>query len=75
MSGMVTPVVVGVDIGGTNTDAVLVYRQSHLPRVLAAVKELTTSDVITGVKKAVLWCLLEATCQGKSVSPIQVNIG
>ncbi|CAG5134190.1 unnamed protein product [Candidula unifasciata] len=75
MPDKVIPVVVGVDIGGTNTDAVLIHRQSEVPQVLAAVKELTTSDVITGVKKAVLRCLLEATSQDKSVSPIQVNIG
>jgi hypothetical protein len=46
---MATSVVVGVDVGGTNTDAVVLTKakgQGH--RVLAEDKHLTTSDVTTG---------------------------
>ena len=43
------PVVIGVDVGGTNTDAVVIKKvkgQGH--EVLAEDKHLTTSDVTTG---------------------------
>ncbi|XP_059156929.1 uncharacterized protein LOC131941616 [Physella acuta] len=75
MTSHVTPVVVGVDIGGTNTDAVVISYQDGSPVVLAEQKELTTSDVTTGVKKAILGCLLQTKSAGKAVAPMQVNIG
>ncbi|CAL1538242.1 unnamed protein product [Lymnaea stagnalis] len=75
MSDGVLPVVVGVDIGGTNTDAVLLYHDGDRTEVVAEIKEITTSDVTSGVKKAVLGCLLKAKQDGKLVAPIQVNIG
>ena len=40
---------VGIDVGGTNTDAVLVDGE----RIVAGVKTPTTADVITGVRKAI----------------------
>ncbi|MBP0574512.1 hypothetical protein J8J40_29630, partial [Mycobacterium tuberculosis] len=39
---------IGIDVGGTNTDAVLVADE----RVVAAVKSPTTADVTTGVRNA-----------------------
>jgi N-methylhydantoinase A/oxoprolinase/acetone carboxylase beta subunit len=47
---------IGIDVGGTNTDAVLVERC----RVLHEVKTATTADVTTGVRRA-LELLLEAS--------------
>jgi N-methylhydantoinase A/oxoprolinase/acetone carboxylase beta subunit len=45
---------IGIDVGGTNTDAVLVSgRQDTDVRVLAAVKTPTTADVTTGVVTAI----------------------
>ena len=45
---------IGIDVGGTNTDAVLVSgRQDTDVRVLAAVKTPTTGDVTTGVVNAI----------------------
>lgn len=45
---------VGIDVGGTNTDAVLVSgRQEADVEVLAAVKTPTTEDVTTGVVTAI----------------------
>ncbi|CAF1446501.1 unnamed protein product, partial [Rotaria sordida] len=42
--------VIGVDVGGTNTDAVLVHIQpDHAPEVVATNKSTTTSDVFSGV--------------------------
>lgn len=43
------PVVVGVDVGGTNTDAVVISKvKGQGVRVLAEDKHLTTSDVTAG---------------------------
>ena len=39
---------IGIDVGGTNTDAVLIDGS----RVLAAIKTTTTADVLTGVRAA-----------------------
>ncbi|HYQ66444.1 hydantoinase/oxoprolinase family protein [Actinophytocola sp.] len=45
---------VGIDVGGTNTDAVLVAgRRAEEVRVVAAVKTPTTSDVTAGVVTAI----------------------
>ncbi|KAK0069409.1 Acetophenone carboxylase alpha subunit, partial [Biomphalaria pfeifferi] len=74
MTDTVTPVIIGVDIGGTNTDAVLLCPNKERSEILAEMKELTTADVTTGVKKAILGCLKQAVQRGKSVLPLQVNI-
>jgi len=39
---------IGIDVGGTNTDAVLIDGN----RVLVAVKTATTADVLGGVRTA-----------------------
>ncbi|KAH9504670.1 hypothetical protein Btru_062546 [Bulinus truncatus] len=75
MKDSIYPVVIGVDIGGTNTDAVLICHDSDRHDVVAEIKELTTADVTTGVKKSILGCLMSAVNSGKSVLPLQVNIG
>jgi N-methylhydantoinase A/oxoprolinase/acetone carboxylase beta subunit len=52
---------VGIDVGGTNTDAVLISgRQDEDVRVLAAVKTPTTDDVTTGVVTALTELLRDA---------------
>ncbi|MEA2788442.1 MAG: hypothetical protein QOG73_848, partial [Acetobacteraceae bacterium] len=50
---------IGIDVGGTNTDAVLIDDN----RVLAAVKTTTTADVLNGVRSA-LQQLLAQTAEG-----------
>ncbi|XP_070176718.1 uncharacterized protein [Littorina saxatilis] len=70
------PVVVGVDVGGTNTDAVVLSKvkgQGH--HVLAEDKHLTTSDVTTGVRNAVLTVLRKARAEQGEIIVTQVNIG
>jgi N-methylhydantoinase A/oxoprolinase/acetone carboxylase beta subunit len=42
---------IGIDVGGTNTDAVLL-EDDEGPRVVAAVKTPTTADVTTGITRA-----------------------
>lgn len=46
----------GIDVGGTNTDAVIVEGQ----RVLAGVKRATTEDVMTGIREALDAVIKEA---------------
>ncbi|EGY28723.1 N-methylhydantoinase A/acetone carboxylase, beta subunit, partial [Candidatus Regiella insecticola 5.15] len=41
---------IGIDVGGTNTDAVLLNNDK---RVIARTKQSTTGDVITGIEKAI----------------------
>jgi N-methylhydantoinase A/oxoprolinase/acetone carboxylase beta subunit len=43
---------IGIDVGGTNTDAVLMDSGAHSDRVLAAVKAATTADVTSGIVAA-----------------------
>ncbi|XP_041376475.1 uncharacterized protein LOC121388978 [Gigantopelta aegis] len=75
MSAGHIPVVVGVDVGGTNTDAVVLSLEKNMPQVLSAVKELTTSDVTTGVKRAVHSALVKAHDKGHEIAVVQMNIG
>ena len=41
---------IGIDVGGTNTDAVLV---NHQYKIIAKTKQTTTLDVSTGIEKAI----------------------
>ncbi|XP_050418266.2 uncharacterized protein LOC126831681 isoform X1 [Patella vulgata] len=75
MENKCVPVVVGVDVGGTNTDAVVIAKDQERPVVLAAVKEPTTSDVTTGVKDAIFSALKSTHDNGQKVAVVQVNIG
>ncbi|KAL8612771.1 hypothetical protein ACOMHN_033441 [Nucella lapillus] len=76
MDGVI-PVVVGVDVGGTNTDAVVISKvkgQGH--QILAEDKHLTTSDVTKGVRNAVLSVLRRASrIQRGGIAVRQINIG
>ncbi|ALJ80369.1 hydantoinase/oxoprolinase N-terminal domain-containing protein [Ketogulonicigenium vulgare] len=56
---------IGIDVGGTNTDAVIMDGAD----VLAAVKSHTTSDVMSGVVSSLNLVLAEA---GKSASDVDV---
>ena len=47
---------IGIDVGGTNTDAVIMDG----PRVIAGVKSATTADVMSGVVNA-LKAVLDAS--------------
>ena len=58
---------IGIDVGGTNTDAVLLEDDA----VVAAVKTPTTADVTTGVTRA-LALLLEAWSTARASAPGRV---
>lgn len=54
----------GIDVGGTNTDAVILDSQDN---VIATCKETTTEDVSTGIRKAVA-----AVLAGSGVDPAHI---
>ncbi len=59
---------IGIDVGGTNTDAVLIDRQ----QVAGAVKTPTTADVTGGVRAA-LRNLLDETGRGGEVAAVMIG--
>ena len=68
-------VVIGIDVGETNTDAVVVDKVSGKARVLFTAKTLTTVDVTSGVREAIRLALLKLEERFTSVAVQQVNIG
>lgn len=66
MSDPVTSVRLGIDVGGTNTDAVLVDQGN---RVLASAKRPTTSDIQTGVTGA-----LHAVLEGRDPRSVRLAV-
>ena len=71
----VTRTVIGVDVGGTNTDAAIIDRSSEKLTVLSYAKTPTTADVTTGVKAAIHLALLDSRKENRTLSVQQVNIG
>ncbi len=55
---------IGVDVGGTNTDAVLV---SHDNSILAKTKQTTTLDVSSGIENAIKKVLSDANVPKKEI--------
>jgi DUF917 family protein/N-methylhydantoinase A/oxoprolinase/acetone carboxylase beta subunit len=67
-------VVVGVDVGGTNTDAVILDVGTNPYQVVTSCKTPTTHDITSGVKNA----LLSVVNKALEISPLdltQINIG
>lgn len=67
-------IVVGVDVGGTNTDAVILDLSTNPYQVLTSCKTPTTHDITSGVKNA----LLSVVNKALEMSPLdltQINIG
>ncbi|XP_064601180.1 LOW QUALITY PROTEIN: uncharacterized protein LOC135467341 [Liolophura sinensis] len=62
---------IGVDVGGTNTDAVLLRGKE----VLCTAKKPTSRDVICGVKQAIRTVLARVKKTDPSVRIVQINIG
>jgi N-methylhydantoinase A/oxoprolinase/acetone carboxylase beta subunit len=60
---------IGVDVGGTNTDAVLM----HGHRVLAEVKTPTTADVASGIRNALHTLLAQAAVEPQAVHAVMVG--
>jgi len=60
---------IGVDVGGTNTDAVLM--DGH--RVLAWAKSPTTADVSTGIQNAITSILSDSQAQAKDIRLVMIG--
>ena len=60
---------IGVDVGGTNTDAVLLSGR----RVLGAVKRPTSSDVSTGISDAIRALIAECDIEPAAVDAIMIG--
>ena len=70
-----TTVVIGIDVGGTNTDAVVLGKAKGEAKVLAGAKTLTTADITSGVKEAIRLALLKLEGKYEKLAVQQVNIG
>lgn len=60
---------IGIDVGGTNTDAVIMDG----PRVIAGVKSATTADVMSGVVNALKAVLAESGIAATAVDVVMVG--
>jgi N-methylhydantoinase A/oxoprolinase/acetone carboxylase beta subunit len=61
---------IGVDVGGTNTDAVLV---SFDNKILAKTKQTTTLDVSSGIRNAIKKVLLDANIPKRDIKYIMLG--
>ncbi|KAL4235016.1 hypothetical protein ACF0H5_006654 [Mactra antiquata] len=72
----VIPVIIGVDVGGTNTDAVIVEKGKEDPVIIGKSKTLTTDDVTSGVKAAIHNAIIDSReHSGNDLAVLQINIG
>ncbi len=60
---------VGVDVGGTNTDAVVMEGE----KFLGGAKSPTTSDILTGVENAIKSALREANTTSDNVDVLIIG--
>jgi N-methylhydantoinase A/oxoprolinase/acetone carboxylase beta subunit len=60
---------IGIDVGGTNTDAVLMQGL----RVVAAVKTATSSDVLTGIREAIRRLLAAAKVEPGRIDGVVIG--
>lgn len=56
---------IGVDVGGTNTDAVILDKKNEL---VSAIKTPTTEDVSTGIQKAIQKVIHESTVEASEIN-------
>ena len=68
-------VTIGIDVGGTNTDAVVLDKSTGTAKVLSAVKTSTTADITSGVREAIRLVLLKLADRTSELNVQQVNIG
>lgn len=68
-AGTISPCTIGIDVGGTNTDAVLLQEG----RVLAWHKTTTTSDIQAGVENAVHSVVRKASIPPTSIGAVKIG--
>jgi N-methylhydantoinase A/oxoprolinase/acetone carboxylase beta subunit len=60
---------IGIDVGGTNTDAVLMDRD----RVLAEIKQTTTPDVTAGILAGLHWLMDQTGVDADDVEAVMIG--
>ena len=60
---------IGVDVGGTNTDAVVM----HSEKFLGGAKSPTTKDILSGVKNAVIAALNKSKTESKDIEALIIG--
>ena len=60
---------IGIDVGGTNTDAALLDGE----KVIAAVKTFTTADVTSGVRNALKEVIAKAGDAARDVAAVMIG--
>ncbi|KAL1902749.1 hypothetical protein Sste5346_001193 [Sporothrix stenoceras] len=69
-----TKLIIGVDVGGTNTDAVLLNpAKSGAEAVIASYKATTGADVTTGIEEAIRVLLKDASVQPSQVASLMIG--
>jgi N-methylhydantoinase A/oxoprolinase/acetone carboxylase beta subunit len=69
-----TKLIIGVDVGGTNTDAVLLNpAKSGAEAVIASYKATTGADVTTGIEEAIHVLLKDARVQPSQVASLMIG--
>lgn len=66
--------VIGIDVGGTNTDAVVLNFDKDSVEVLASYKTPTTQDVTSGVRNALI-SVINNALEESPIALAQINIG
>jgi len=61
---------IGVDVGGTNTDAVLINNENH---IIAKTKQTTSLDVSSGIEKAIRKVLQQAKVPTEAIKYIMLG--
>ncbi|WVF71087.1 hypothetical protein IAT40_005884 [Kwoniella sp. CBS 6097] len=65
---------IGVDVGGTNTDAVILDLTPRCPQpVLASYKTPTTSDVTSGIQNAIVQTLIKAKVDKNTIQAVSIG--
>jgi N-methylhydantoinase A/oxoprolinase/acetone carboxylase beta subunit len=60
---------IGIDVGGTNTDAVLIDGE----KIIASIKVPTTQDVMSGVKAALSYVAGRAGASGRPIDAVMIG--
>lgn len=61
---------IGIDVGGTNTDAVLIDDNDQ---IIASIKTFTTQDITSGIKNSLMGIISQASDQAQDVQAVMIG--
>ena len=64
---------IGVDVGGTNSDCVILKHINTTHEVVGRAKALTTADFITGIKQCIQQAFLDSDLKGHKLSEYHIS--